>query len=154
MLLFQARVDLGEMAMKGYYAFPKAPALLELHHQIALCYIQNTHLEGCLTPLQRCNQCILQFQPTGPQDTHWGCLTPLQRCNQCILQPQLNFCTQLNSFKYSYLAPIILFIICLHTLNWFQVLLSNTNNFIYTHLNGFNNYFIRFTIQFYISHLF
>ena len=30
----QARVDLGVMAMKGYLAFPKAPALLKSHHQI------------------------------------------------------------------------------------------------------------------------
>ena len=30
----RARVDLGAMAMKGYPAFHKAPALLELHHQI------------------------------------------------------------------------------------------------------------------------
>ena len=34
MLPLPARVDLGVMAMKGYSAFPKAPALLELHHQI------------------------------------------------------------------------------------------------------------------------
>ena len=32
-LPFQARKDLGAMAMKGYFAFPKAPALLEPHHQ-------------------------------------------------------------------------------------------------------------------------
>ena len=30
----QARVDLGAMAVKGYSAFPKVPALLEPHHQI------------------------------------------------------------------------------------------------------------------------
>ena len=29
-----AKVDLGAMAMKGYSAFPKAPALLEPHHHI------------------------------------------------------------------------------------------------------------------------
>ena len=29
-----ARVDLGEIAIKGYSAFPKAPALLEPHYQI------------------------------------------------------------------------------------------------------------------------
>ena len=29
-----ARVDLGAMAMKGYTAFAKAPAVLEPHHQI------------------------------------------------------------------------------------------------------------------------
>ena len=34
LLRLQARVDLGAVAMKEYSAFPKAPALLELHHQI------------------------------------------------------------------------------------------------------------------------
>ena len=33
-LPFRARVDLRAMAMKGYSAFPKAPASLEPHHQI------------------------------------------------------------------------------------------------------------------------
>ena len=33
-LLLQTRLDLGVMAMKEYSAFSKAPALLELHHQI------------------------------------------------------------------------------------------------------------------------
>ena len=37
----RARVDLGEMAMKGNSAFTKAPALLEVHHQIVLCHIQD-----------------------------------------------------------------------------------------------------------------
>ena len=36
MLPLRARVDLGAMAMKGYSAFPKAPALLEPHHQIVI----------------------------------------------------------------------------------------------------------------------
>ena len=31
-LPLRVRVDLGAMAMKGYSAFPKAPALLEPHH--------------------------------------------------------------------------------------------------------------------------
>ena len=34
MLPHEARVDLGVMAMKGYSAFPKAPALLEPRHYI------------------------------------------------------------------------------------------------------------------------
>ena len=34
MLPLWARVDLGAIAMKGYFAVPKAPALLEPHHQI------------------------------------------------------------------------------------------------------------------------
>ena len=33
-LPLRARVDLEVMAMKGYSAFPKAPALLDLHYQI------------------------------------------------------------------------------------------------------------------------
>ena len=33
-LLYWARVDMGTMPMKEYYAFPKAPALLEPHHRI------------------------------------------------------------------------------------------------------------------------
>ena len=45
------------MTIKGYSAFPKAPALLEPHHQ--------TLWGGGPTPLQRCSQCILQPQPTG-----------------------------------------------------------------------------------------
>ena len=32
-LPLRARMDLGEMAVKGYSAFLKAPALLEPHHQ-------------------------------------------------------------------------------------------------------------------------
>ena len=42
MLPFRARVDLGAMAMKGYSAFPKAPASLEPYHQIVYCHIQDT----------------------------------------------------------------------------------------------------------------
>ena len=34
-LPLQDRMDLGAMAMKEYSAFPKAPALLEPHYQIA-----------------------------------------------------------------------------------------------------------------------
>ena len=46
--------------MKGYSAFPKAPVLLEPHHQIAYCHIQDTCWERGLTSLQRCSLCILQ----------------------------------------------------------------------------------------------
>ena len=34
MLPPRVRVDRREIAMKGYSAFPKAPALLKLHHHI------------------------------------------------------------------------------------------------------------------------
>ena len=63
-LPFRVSVDLGAMAMKGYSAFPKAPALLEPHYQTVLCHIQDTRWGG-LTLLQRCSRCILQPQPTG-----------------------------------------------------------------------------------------
>ena len=38
----QDRVNLGTMVMKEYSVFPKAPALLESHHQIVECHIQDT----------------------------------------------------------------------------------------------------------------
>ena len=46
MLQLQARVDLGAMAMKGYSAFPKAPTLLEPHHQMKFCDISRTLVRG------------------------------------------------------------------------------------------------------------
>ena len=46
MLPRQARVDLREMGMKGYSAFPKAPTLLEPHRQIVYCHIQDTCWKG------------------------------------------------------------------------------------------------------------
>ena len=41
-----ARLDLGAMVIKGYSAFPKAPASLEPHHQIVYCHIQDTRGGG------------------------------------------------------------------------------------------------------------
>ena len=46
MLPLWTRVDLGVMAMKGYSTFTKAPALLEPHHQIVWCHIQDTCGDG------------------------------------------------------------------------------------------------------------
>ena len=63
---YQARVDLGAMAMKGYSTFPKAPALLEPPHQTVYCHIQDSRWGG-LTPLQRCNRYILQPLLTGQE---------------------------------------------------------------------------------------
>ena len=61
-------MDLEVITIKGYSAFPKAPALLEPDHQIVLCHIQNT-CWGSFTPLQRCSRCILPPQPTRPYFT-------------------------------------------------------------------------------------
>ena len=58
MLQLQARVEQGAMVMKGYSTFPKAPQLLESHHQIVWCYIWDTW--GSVT--------LLQSGPVG-----WGC---------------------------------------------------------------------------------
>ena len=47
--------------MKEYFAFPKASALLETHHQI---HTSGQSLEESYT-LQRCSQYILQSKLTG-----------------------------------------------------------------------------------------
>ena len=39
----RARVDLGEMAMKGCSVFPEALALLGSHQETVSCHIQDTH---------------------------------------------------------------------------------------------------------------
>ena len=62
-LPFQAWVDLVAIAMKGYSAFPKAPVLLEPHHQIIKSYLG--HLLWVGTSMQRWSWCILQPQTTG-----------------------------------------------------------------------------------------
>ena len=41
-LLHRVRMDLGAMALKEYFAFPKVPALLEPHNQIVSCHMQDT----------------------------------------------------------------------------------------------------------------
>ena len=63
MLLFRDRVNLGAMAMMGYSALPKAPALLKRYQQNVLCHTQNTRW-GSLIPQQRYYKSILQPQPT------------------------------------------------------------------------------------------
>ena len=63
MLPFHDIVDLGAMKIKAYFAFLKV-SLLEPHHQIVWCVIQDFHWGG-LTALQRCTWCILQPKPTG-----------------------------------------------------------------------------------------
>ena len=36
------QIDLGAMTMKEYSVFPKAPTLVQPHHQIVLCHSQDT----------------------------------------------------------------------------------------------------------------
>ena len=44
-------------------------------------------LRAGFNPLQRNSRCILQPQPTGPQDTYWRCLTLLQRSSRWFYSP-------------------------------------------------------------------
>ena len=64
MLPLRARVDLGAMAIKGYSTFPKAPALLEPHHQIVKCHNQDTCWGGGLTPFAE----MQSVNSTAPTD--------------------------------------------------------------------------------------
>ena len=55
-------MDLGAMAMKGYSAFPKAPALLKLDYQIVLCHIQGIRWCVCVGGvLPPCKNAITVF---------------------------------------------------------------------------------------------
>ena len=57
------QMEHGSDSNKG--VLPKATALQEPHHQNAQCYILDTLWRGFI-PLQRCTQCILLPQSTGP----------------------------------------------------------------------------------------
>ena len=57
MLPFQARVDLGAMAMKG------CSALLEAHHHIVWCHIRETHWKGSYSSAEL--QSVYSTAPTG-----------------------------------------------------------------------------------------
>ena len=45
-------------------------------------------------------------------------------------------------------------LICLHTVKYFQVFLSNTDSFTCTQLNGFKDCYLILIIQFHVNHLF
>ena len=70
-LPLRAWVDLGPMSIKRCSAFTEALALLEPHHQIVLSHIPDTRWKW-LTPLQRCNRCILQPRPVPVLLHQWN----------------------------------------------------------------------------------
>ena len=71
MLPLRTKVDLGAMAIKVYSAFSKAPALLEPHHKIVLCHIQDTRRGGGVLPLCRGVCVCLIWKATGSlKDLH------------------------------------------------------------------------------------
>ena len=141
MLPLQARVDTGAMATKGYSASSEAPALLESHHQIFLCHIQDTRWverEGGLTPSFRETVYSTALQPTGQYvfENFFAVIISgisiqyklfphskmTEYSNQIISQ-------ELYGFKYFYLILLIIFSqgiisICLYIFIWFQI----TNN--------------------------
>ena len=88
-LPFPDRVDLGATAMKGKPAFLKIPVLLELNHQIV---ITRTHF-GCLTPLQRSIQYILQIQPTQFSHIYLLGITQLFPHNELVHLPYIAVAT-------------------------------------------------------------
>ena len=129
------------MAIKGYSTLLKALLLLEPHHQIVLCHIQNTRWWG-LTLLQRYNRCIQQPQPIGLrwfniisrtlvggilplsiysaaladwaiQHTCCRSLTSLQRSSQCVLQLTRTGTWRGKFFMYQTKMYIIIIMSCL-----------------------------------------
>ena len=72
----RAQVYLGTMAIKEYSAFPNAPALLEYHHQIVQCHIQDTRWRFFFTPLQRCCHSFLLPQLTVDTNHHHHLVMP------------------------------------------------------------------------------
>ena len=87
MLPLRTIVDLGMMAMKGYSAFLKAPALLEAHHQIALCHISRTLTVGL--PLCR-DEASVFYSPSRLSNGDFYCSSfylfsdPVLLCIFCI----------------------------------------------------------------------
>ncbi len=67
MLPCRARKDLGAMAIKGHCDAIKGQSSSIAGTSLSDCLVSYSghSLEGGLTPLQRCSQCILQPQLTG-----------------------------------------------------------------------------------------
>ena len=59
MLPLWDRVDVGAMAMKGYSTFPKAPTLLESHHQI--CFVSYPGRSSGVGVLLLCREAVGVF---------------------------------------------------------------------------------------------
>ena len=78
MLPHLARVDLGAMAIKGYSAFPKAPASLEFHHQTVQCHIQDTRWERSYPSAE-----VQSVYSTAPAD--WASPTLIQDASKYFL---------------------------------------------------------------------
>ena len=110
------RLDLGAMAMKVYFPFPKPPVLLEPHHQIILCYIRTIvgelllHCRDAVGVFYNPNRLGYRTLPKECPVAHRLHLcrgVTLKRCSRCILTapPPTTWAIQVVSIiKYFYLT--------------------------------------------------
>ena len=75
-LLLQAKVDLGVMAMKRYSTFPKAPALLKAHYQMLFNVISRTLVRGRVLLLSKDAIDLVWFSLFNGISTFVGYLMP------------------------------------------------------------------------------
>ena len=79
MLLNRPTVDQGAMVMKGFSAFPKAPALLEPYHQTVLVLYPEHPLEGTgLHPQQRSSRVFVAASHQTRLDTRSKARRPIK----------------------------------------------------------------------------
>ena len=78
-------------------AFLKAPTLLEPHHQIVQCHIQDICWGGGPTPMQRSSRCILQPHPTKQPGGDGGNNNNNNNNNKCGKLAQKEYKTKHNN---------------------------------------------------------
>ena len=131
-LPFRARVDLGAMAMKGCFTFPKAPASLEPHHQVVQCHILDFHWRGKgLTSQQRCSRCILH-----PPSSDWA---RIQKEKTICKNSLASFCNMkyvnvISKFSYVFVHNIIYYSIYIMCCYYITSLCSISYSICFTYL--------------------
>ena len=150
MLPLLARVDPGAIAMTGYFAFPKAPALqsltIKLFDVISRIFVGRRGL----TPLQRYRRCIQQPLPTGlsiflaDHHKHWSytymCMCVCVSTCVCVcLCVCVCVCTSMSLYLFFSLSLFLSPSVCLSVseLIWEKFTdwhIDNQNYVIYTHI--------------------
>ena len=144
MLPFQARVDLRAMVMKGYSAFPKDPALLEHHHighllgVLPLCRdaVSVFHSPSRLGKIHRWVRLIsVRFDWTNMYSfwikwlLRW--LVGFYRISTLVglIPNHFGYIKYILFVNETFVGNILnqTELICLHTVNFFHILLSNIN---------------------------
>ena len=102
-LPLRVRRDLGTITMKGYSAFPKAPALLESHHlMVFLSYLG--HSLGRLYPIPR--ETVSVFNSPRPLGNFTGRVSNNRHCTCIILMGCISFetpCIFIQVILYIYI---------------------------------------------------